>query len=154
MLFGYTLAVISGFLLTAVRNWTGIDTITNRPLALLALLWLLGRLTPWIPGIPKLLIMLVDLAFIPLLAIALIYPLWQGKSKINRVFVPILLVMFIANLLVHLEAMGWTSNTALKGTDLILHTILLLIVMVGGRCDALFHSECNTRIYFHQPEMG
>ncbi|PLY14180.1 MAG: NnrS family protein [Sedimenticola sp.] len=132
MLFGYTLAVISGFLLTAVRNWTGVDTIINRPLALLALLWLLGRIMPWITGVPDWLIMLTDLAFIPLLAIALIPPLWQGKSKINRMFVPILLVFFIANLLVHLEAMGWTS-TALKGTDLMLHMILLLIVMVGGR---------------------
>ncbi|MCG8427278.1 MAG: NnrS family protein [Chromatiales bacterium] len=137
MLFGYTLAVVAGFLLTAVRNWTGVNTITNTPLALLALLWLLGRLLPWIPGLPGWLIMIVDLAFIPLLAVALIYPLWQGRNKINRVFVPILLSMFIANLLVHSEAMGWT-NTATLGIDLVLHIILLLIVMVGGRVMPFF----------------
>ena len=43
MLFGYAAAVIAGFLLTAVRNWTGIDTPTGLPLAALALLWAAGR---------------------------------------------------------------------------------------------------------------
>ena len=137
MLFGYTMAVVGGFLLTAVRNWTGVDTITGRPLALLALVWLLGRVIPWIPGMPGWLIMLIDLAFLPLLAFSLISPLWQGKSKINRVFVPVLLAIFLANLMVHLEAMGW-ANTALRGTDLALHIIMLLIVLVGGRVMPFF----------------
>ena len=40
MIFGYSIAIIGGFLLTAVRNWTGVDTIKGVPLALLALAWL------------------------------------------------------------------------------------------------------------------
>src|SRR5690606_4185899 len=50
MLFGYTVAVIAGFLLTAVRNWTGLPTPAGAPLAALAALWVAGRvlvLTPW-----------------------------------------------------------------------------------------------------------
>ena len=43
MLFGFTSAVLVGFLLTAVPNWTGRPTITGAPLAGLALLWILGR---------------------------------------------------------------------------------------------------------------
>ncbi|WP_246540550.1 NnrS family protein [sulfur-oxidizing endosymbiont of Gigantopelta aegis] len=53
MLFGYAAAVIAGFLLTAVKNWTGVATITKTPLALLAGLWVLARILPFttMPGI-------------------------------------------------------------------------------------------------------
>ena len=50
MLFGYTIAVIAGFLLTAVRNWTGRPTPDGAPLMALAALWVAGRvlvLTPF-----------------------------------------------------------------------------------------------------------
>lgn len=46
MVFGYATAIIAGFLLTAVRNWTGVPTIKGLPLAVLALLWLLARTLP------------------------------------------------------------------------------------------------------------
>jgi uncharacterized protein involved in response to NO len=50
MLFGYTVAVIAGFLLTAVPNWTGITTWKGEKLGLLVAVWLAGRLAPWLPG--------------------------------------------------------------------------------------------------------
>ncbi len=93
MLFGYAGAVIAGFLLTAVRNWTGIDTLTGLPLALLTLIWITGRILPFIPGVPEPIIGLVDLSFLPLLAAALYSPLMQGPNKINRIFLPLLAVM-------------------------------------------------------------
>jgi len=46
MVFGFTLAVIGGFLLTAVQNWTGIPTLKGRFLACLLLLWVSGRILP------------------------------------------------------------------------------------------------------------
>ena len=49
MLFGFAIAIVAGFLLTAVRNWTGIQTPTGRPLAALAGLWLAGRILPFLP---------------------------------------------------------------------------------------------------------
>ena len=51
MLFGYTGAVFAGFLLTAVRNWTGVNTPSGAPLALLATLWLAGRVVPWLDSV-------------------------------------------------------------------------------------------------------
>lgn len=51
MLFRFTLAVVAGFLFTAVRNWTGLPTPKGKALAALAALWLAGRvlvLTPWL----------------------------------------------------------------------------------------------------------
>lgn len=46
MIYGYTLAVIAGFLLTSVRNWTGVQTLKGLPLLLLVLLWVVARLLP------------------------------------------------------------------------------------------------------------
>ena len=90
MLFGFTSAIIAGFLLTAVRNWTGIETPTGTPLGLLALLWLLGRLAPLLPHMPAAGIALIDLAFLPLLIVAIYRPLMQAENRINRVFLPLL----------------------------------------------------------------
>lgn len=75
MLFGYTMAVVAGFLLTAVRNWTGLPTPAGRPLMALAALWVAGRvlvLTPlgaW-PAV-------VNAAFPVALAAAIAVPLWR-----------------------------------------------------------------------------
>jgi uncharacterized protein involved in response to NO len=138
MLFGYATAVIAGFLLTAVRNWTGRPTPTGWPLALLASVWLAGRLLPWIPGLAPLWIAGVDLAFLPLLALALARPLWGGANRVNRWFLPLLLAMALANGLVHAEAMGWAEGLAARGSMLMLVLILLTLVWVGGRVMPFF----------------
>jgi uncharacterized protein involved in response to NO len=138
MLFGYGVAVVAGFLLTAVRNWTGINTPNGIPLALLALLWLAGRLLPWLaPWLPAALVAAVDLAFLPLLALALQGPLWQGKQRSNRIFVPILLVMALANLLFHLQPLG-LAPTAQRGNDAMLLLLVLLVAIIGGRVMPFF----------------
>ena len=62
MLFGFAVAVIAGFLLTAAQNWTGIRTPSGPPLAALFLLWLAGRLSFLIPGLPVGWVALIDLA--------------------------------------------------------------------------------------------
>ncbi|MFC1684945.1 NnrS family protein [Pseudomonadota bacterium] len=137
MLFGYSTAVLAGFLLTAVRNWTGIDTITGKPLAALAGVWLAGRIMPFLP-VPGALIALVDLAFVPLLVLALSKPLWQGSNKVNRFFIPLLGSMAIANLLLHLQALGITETTASSGVALMRNLVLLIILLVTGRIMPFF----------------
>lgn len=139
MLFGYATAVIAGFLLTAVRNWTGVDTLRGAWLGALAGLWLAARLsalmpTHWLPGY---LTAAVDLAFLPLLALALAGPLLKAASKNNLIFLPLLTVMALANVLVHLEALGM-AQTANRGTGLMLNLILLLMMIVGGRVIPFF----------------
>ena len=137
MLFGYVPAVIAGFLLTAVRNWTGVNTPTGPPLGAVALLWLLGRLLPLIPGTPPTLTAAVDLAFLPLVAMMIRPALWQGKQRVNRIFVPILLLMAAANLLVHLDALG-LAPTGPLGRDTMMHLIAFLLVIIGGRVIPFF----------------
>ena len=137
MLFGYAAAVIAGFLLTAVRNWTGIDTPSGMPLAALALLWLAGRVGALLP-LPGWAIAAVDLAFLPAVAIALYPALLRGKNRVNRLFLPLLGAMAIANALVHVEALGMTSDTAGRGTLAMLDLVLLLVLVVSGRVIASF----------------
>lgn len=138
MLFGYATAIIAGFLLTAVRNWTGVNTPLGTPLMALAALWLAGRLLPlfdhWIPGA---VIAVADLSFLPAVAFAIQPALWQGKQKINRIFVPLLLLMSVANLLVHMEGLGLTQ-TAARGIDMMLYLVLFLVALIGGRVMPFF----------------
>jgi uncharacterized protein involved in response to NO len=132
MLFGYVMAVVAGFLLTAVRNWTGIQTPVGGPLALLSLLWLAGRLLPMAPSLPVWLISLVDWLFVPALIMALARPLIKGENRTNRIFIPLLGAMAFANLLFHLQLLGLAS-TGSRGIQLMLNLILLLLIFVAGR---------------------
>lgn len=137
MLFGYAVAVIAGFLLTAVRNWTGIQTWTGPRLALLAVVWLLGRLLPWIPGVPAVLVIAVDVAFLPLVLISLVHPLWHGQNRVNRVFLPLLGAMALANLLSHLQLLDVVSSLG-DMRRVMLDLVLLIIALVAGRVMPFF----------------
>jgi uncharacterized protein involved in response to NO len=133
MLWGYTVAVIAGFLLTAVRNWTGRPTATGWSLAGLVALWLGGRLLPWVPGLAPWLLAMVDMAFLPVLALSLVRPLWAVPNRPNRGFVLLLLAMAVANGMVHAEALGWISGLARRSDLLMLTLVLLTLAIVAGR---------------------
>ncbi|WP_243725281.1 NnrS family protein [Candidatus Thiosymbion oneisti] len=137
MLFGYTAAAIAGFLLTAVRNWTGIETPTGIALAALTGLWLAGRIAPFLP-LPEVAVAALNVAFFPALALSLYQPLWHGRNKVNRVFLALLAVMTIASLLVHLQAIGVTQDTAPRGIRLMLDATLLTLLIVSGRVMPFF----------------
>ncbi len=139
MLFGYTIAVVAGFLLTAVRNWTGVATARGGWLAALAAVWLAGRLLPLLPGTGYAgLIATVDMAFLPMLAVAIGVPLVRAGKRTNLVFLVLLLLLFTANALIHLQYLGITTATARPGVALALGTIALLITVIGGRVIPFF----------------
>ena len=133
MLFGFAVAVIAGFLLTAAQNWTGIRTPSGAPLAVLFLLWLAGRLGFLIPGLPVELVALADLVFLPALAFALALPILKARQLHNYPFPAMLLALTAANALVHLDALGWSWNTASLGLHLAAYVVVTMIVVVGGR---------------------
>jgi uncharacterized protein involved in response to NO len=138
MLFGYTVAVVAGFLLTAVRNWTGIQTPRYRPLAGLTLLWLLGRLVPFVPGLPGWLIAAIDFAFLPLLALGIAIPLLRSKQPSNIPFVFILLALAVANALFHAGLLGWAVGSLQAGIRMAVGLVVLLIAVMGGRVIPFF----------------
>ena len=134
MLFGYTVAVVAGFLLTSVKNWTGITTAEGYSLAGLALLWLLGRLVPFAEAIlPVWLLALIDLAFLPCLTIYLAIPLWRERKARNYILIALLLSMFVANILFHLDTFGVTSIGVSHLYSLVVGAIMVLVAIIAGR---------------------
>ena len=139
MIFGYTIAVIAGFLLTAVRNWANTPTPSGLPLAGMGALWLVARILPILVAIfPRWLIAAADLAFLPTLVTGIAVPLLQNKEKQNLIFLPLLAVLWSADLLVHADVLGLAPNLARKGVFLGLDVIILVIVIMGGRVIPFF----------------
>ena len=139
MIFGYSGAVIAGFLLTAVGNWTGMVTLTGWLLAVFSLLWLLGRLPTLIPSIfPDAFIFIVDISFFPLLAIVIAPLIIKANKQKSLAFVVLLLVMTVSNLAIHLESLGITETGAMVGIKIALGAIITMIVLIAGRVFPFF----------------
>jgi uncharacterized protein involved in response to NO len=139
MLLGYSVAVMAGFLLTAVKNWTGQATITGDKLAGLCLLWLYGRIVPFYAGLlPDGLIAFIDFAFLPVLAYQVSQPILRSKNYRNLVFIVILLVLAVGNSLIHADKLGLLSDGVATGLHLVIATIILLILVIAGRVFPFF----------------
>jgi len=139
MLLGYAVAVIAGFLLTAVKNWTGKPTLTGDQLASLCLLWLYGRILPFYAGLlPDALIALVDFAFLPVLAYQVSKPIIAAKNYNNLFFIGLLLLLALGNGLIHAEMLGLQASAAATGIQLIVATIIVMILIIAGRVFPFF----------------
>ena len=107
MLFGFALAAIAGFLLTAIPNWTGRLPVRGLPLASLAGLWLLGRMAGLVSALmPVWLAVAADLAFPVALAGVIAREIVAGRNWRNLPMVAPVTVLAIADLLMQLEAAG------------------------------------------------
>ncbi len=98
MLFGFGAAIIAGFLLTAVQNWTGSIGAQGNTLLILILLWVAGRIVVlWPDLLGNNLTSLVDLTFLPAVAYVLGKPIIAVKQYRNLFFIPLLLLFTIIN---------------------------------------------------------
>ncbi|MEW5755129.1 MAG: NnrS family protein [Pseudomonadota bacterium] len=137
MVFGYGLAVVAGFLLTAVRNWTNLPTPAGTPLALLFLLWLMGRVLAVLP-VPGWVLAIVDGLFPLILALVLFIPIAKARQHHNQIFPVILVVITVADVLMHLQYLGITHSSAESGLQLALLSILWIMAIMGGRVIPFF----------------
>lgn len=136
MIYGYAVAVIAGFLLTAVRNWTGVDTPSGKRLAALAALWLGARLA--LPLMPLAVGAAIDLAFLPVLALSLRRCLRQSSNRRND-FVPRLLCALAAlNLGFYLAQAGLLPFDGLLLLQAALMLITTLEIIIAGRVLPMF----------------
>lgn len=134
MLLGFTSAVIAGFLLTAVKNWTGVQTVNSEQLAMLCLLWLYGRITPFYANLlPNGLIALVDLIFLPMLIFFIAKPILKTGNFKNLLFVGLLFLMILANVFIHLQILDIYPATAQTAINLLISTLIMLILATIGR---------------------
>jgi uncharacterized protein involved in response to NO len=132
MLYGYLPAVITGFLFTAIPNWTGRLPIRGMPLLTLVIVWIAGRLsvtlsaeTGWLPA------MLVDASFLALVAAAATREILAGRNWRNLNVVLLVLLLLAGNVAFHLEA--HFQGAAETGIRIGIAVVVLLISLIGGR---------------------
>jgi uncharacterized protein involved in response to NO len=137
MIFGYTLAVAAGFLLTAIKNWTNLQTIHGYKLLSLFLLWLLARCLPYLEG-GSIFTAIIDNLFIILLIIAVALPLLKAKHWKSLAFVLILVFLLFSNIVFYLGAFKVITNGEHYGLYMSLYLILGLIFIMGRRVIPFF----------------
>ncbi|MCA9552683.1 MAG: NnrS family protein [Myxococcales bacterium] len=136
MLFGFTLAVIAAFLLTAGMVWTGRVTARGPALMGLVALWVASRvlnLTPYLLGAA-----VVSVALPVLLAVTIARPVIAAKSTRNLPFIPLLLVMAAAEAALYAEAAGLLTSARGPAEWVALDVAATMIVIVGGRIVPMF----------------
>lgn len=133
MIFGFTLTIIAGFLLTAVSNWTGGAPTRRGYLILLCGVWLAGRLSFWWAYAPQPVLSFIDLAFIPLLGIFLAIPLIRAKNHHNLSFIGVLALLFLCDLDMHLIALGIVKGDPRITAYAAVLVVLMIVSIVSSR---------------------
>jgi uncharacterized protein involved in response to NO len=132
MLFGFVGAVIAGFLLTAIPNWTGRLPIAGAPLAGLFGLWLAGRIAMLFSAtLGPVVAAMVDVGFYFLLALVAAREVIEANNR-NVPIVGLVLLFGVANGLDHLAAAGIVIDPALPW-QLAVALVTLMISLIGGR---------------------
>lgn len=137
MFFGFGAAIIAGFLLTAVQNWTGQPGLSGRPLAALAVLWLAGRLA-WLVGAPAWLLLPLELVFLPAVAAVLGRSVWKVRQVRNYPVVLVLLLLTLANAIVTTGVVTGNDVLQLRGAMTGAWVIVTLLGLIGGRVIPFF----------------
>lgn len=140
MLQGYTVAVLAGFLLTAVGNWTQRETAVGPSLLALALLWGAGRAFMFTSGAwPRWLVATVDLSFLPALIVTLARPLLAADNRRNYVMLGILIALWAANAAVHLEALGYLPyGSGRRANFAALGAVVVVMSLMAARIFPMF----------------
>jgi len=145
MLFGLVAAAAAGFLLTSVPVWTGSQRVRGARLAGLVAVWVAGRAVMWLGAWLPPAAMVVELAFLPLVAAAIAPPIWRAGTRRNYGFPVVLLALFAGDLAVHASALGAGGLAAPEALRFAVHLVTALIVVVGGRITPLFTNNALRR---------
>lgn len=137
MLFGFSAAIIAGFLLTAVQNWTGVPGLSGRPLVLLAGLWLAARVA-WLANAPMWVLMPLELAFLPAVAIAFGWNLWKVRQYRNAPILVVLSLLALCNLCAMIGIQTGDDLLQRRGVFGALWLVAALMSVIGGRVIPFF----------------
>jgi uncharacterized protein involved in response to NO len=132
MLYGYLPAVVTGFLLTAIPNWTGRLPIQGMPLLILVAVWIAGRVAVtvsvvigWLPAA------VIDVAFLVLVIAATAREIIAGGNWRNLRVIGLVTLLLVGNVAFHIEA--HVQGSAEYGARIGIAATVLLIVLIGGR---------------------
>lgn len=139
MIFGFGCAIIAGFLLTAVQNWTGVRGAQGTSLLVLFLIWLAGRIAVLFPELLGAeLTTIIDLSFLPAVAYVLGKPIIAIKQYRNLFFVPLLLLFTIANSEMHLAIYYPATFTITYAAYTGVMLVTFLMSVMAGRVVPMF----------------
>jgi len=138
MLYGFTMAVVTGFLLTAVKNWTGIQTLQNKPLLILFLMWLGARLC-MLFGVEFFLpAAILDISFNVFLFIAVVLPVIKVKQRRQIGIVSKVFLLALFNGFFYLGLFGLMDQGLYWGIYGGLFVLLGLVLTMGRRVMPFF----------------
>jgi uncharacterized protein involved in response to NO len=137
MLFGYLPAIVTGFLFTAIPNWTGRLPLRGLPLLTLVIAWLAGRLAVTFCGAgPWWLVLLIDVSFLSLVVSAVAREIIAGKNWRNLPVVAMVATLLAGNLAFHVEVhVRGSADVAIR---IGVAVVVLLIALIGGRITPSF----------------
>jgi uncharacterized protein involved in response to NO len=139
MIFGYAMAVVAGFLLTAIKNWTGIEVLRGVPLALLLALWLAARMMP-LSGlaVPMIVVAITDVAFLLLLIIVCLRPVLKVKQYEQVGIISKLFLLMLCNVVFYLGITGVVSDGVQWGLYSAIYMIIALVLVMIRRVMPMF----------------
>lgn len=141
LIFGFAVAILVGFLFTAVKNWTRLPTPTGLSLAALLCLWAAGRLMLIFGSGP--LVPIIDLLFLPLAALGIAIPLIKSGNRRNYFTFLLMLVLTLANAGFYAVAYGWLEAEASTLFVLAVDVFAIFITIIGGRIIPLFTNNAT-----------
>ncbi|KHK57137.1 short-chain dehydrogenase [Ralstonia sp. A12] len=136
MVFGFAAAVVVGFLFTAGKNWTGLQTPQGKSLAVLAGLWLAARVLMWTGPLP--LAVAADVAFLPACGVLFLLVLRRARSARNYGLAIALLVLGAVNAGFHAALAMGAPLAALRCLDAAAGLICVFVTVIGGRVIPMF----------------
>lgn len=148
MLFGFAMAIVAGFVLTAVQNWTGINGTKHYRLGVIVLLWALPRVLFWTPA-PLWLISSIEALFLAAVAFEVGHRVVKAKGWRNLFFVPLFILALIANFASYATIKGMPPFPASAVWQAMLWWFTLLLSVMGARVIPFFTAR---RFNFEKPQ--
>jgi len=137
MLFGFAMAIVAGFLLTAGQTWTGQPGVSGNRLMALAVVWLLARLG-WLFGLPLALLIPLDLLFMLGVTGLMARMLWVARQKRNYPIIAVLGLMSAVDVLVLCGIALGDAGLQRQGVLAGLWLVAALMAIIGGRVIPFF----------------
>jgi uncharacterized protein involved in response to NO len=145
MIYGFVVAALAGFLLTAVPSWTGAKGFGGWPLAALALAWLLGRLAfAFENALPAWAVVTMDLAFLPGLGVLLVPPLVRSRNR-NTPLLIVLVALWLSDVAFLAGLVRQDPSLASRSLRIAIDVMLLMVTVIGGRIVPSFTANALRR---------
>lgn len=141
MLFGYTMAVLAGFLLTIEKYWLGKNIDKRSILLTLVILWIAARVSIFhtlITNIPYEIAAIFDCLFMIVLAIRVAYPIISARAWDKMGLIAHIAIIAVANIVFYLGLFGIISNGQYLGVYSALYLVISIILLMGRRMIPIF----------------